>query len=125
MGGAYPPAAEARSVRPPHNQPGMPTLAVVLEVMDKEWSLLTVWLIFLVLGAAGFLLTRFRRWLVVPALLAVALAAWGVIGELTDHHVGPPIVREAGRGYVIQSYLAIAIATVLTIAGLRSRKRAV
>ena len=101
----------------------MPTLAV-LEVMDKEWSLLTVWLVFLVLGAAGFFLTRFRRWLIVPALLVVAVAAWGLIGELTDPFVGPAIVQEAGRGYVIQSYLAIVIATALTIAGLRARTRA-
>jgi hypothetical protein len=103
----------------------MPILAAVLEVMDKEWSLLTVWLIFLSLGVVGLFLTRLRRWLIVPALLAIVVAAYALVAEITDPHVGPAILEEAGRGYVIQSYIAIGVATVLTLAGLRSRPRAV
>jgi hypothetical protein len=103
----------------------MPILAAVLEVMDKEWSLLTVWLIFLSLGVVGLFLTRLRRWLIVPALLVIAVAAYALVVEITDPQVGPAIVQEAGRGYVIQSYIAIGVATVLTLVGLRSRPRAV
>jgi hypothetical protein len=38
--------------------------------------------------------------------------------ELTDPYVGPAILQEAGRGYVVQSYLAMALSIVATMAGI-------
>ncbi len=103
----------------------MPVFDLVLEVMDKEWSLRTVWLVFLTLGAVGHVVTRVRRWLIFPALLAIFLVAYALVAELTDPQVGPAIVQEAGWGYVIQSCIAIGLATALTVVGLSFRKRAV
>ncbi len=87
--------------------------ALFLEVMDKESSLVQIWLESLVLGIGGFLLSRYRHWLVLVPLPIALLVAWLQISELRDPVVGPQILREAGHGYVVQSYIAVAIAVVL------------
>ena len=91
----------------------MNVLATLFEVMDKEPTLLTVWLLFLSLGVGGFLLTRYRYRLLLVALPVSLFFAWGHLGELRDPFIGPAIVREAGQSYVAQSYIAMALALVL------------
>ena len=56
----------------------MSLLVVALEVMDKEPHLSTVWP---VIAIAGYLLARLRFWLVVPALIIWAVAAWAALGD--------------------------------------------
>ncbi len=68
-------------------------LFLLFEVMDKEPSLLNVWLSFLLTGAVGFQLCRKH-----PAFLGVALPialflSWAWLTELHDPFVGPAIVR--------------------------------
>ena len=103
----------------------MIALLILFEVMDKEWSLRSVWLIFLSLGLIGLLLTVWRRWLLVPALLTIGLVAAALLSEIRDPLVGPAIAIEAGRGYLTQSYVAIMISAVLPLLGLRRRRRRV
>lgn len=101
----------------------MNVLATLLEVMDKEPSPLNVWLFFLFLGVGGFLLCRYRYWLLFVALPLSLVFAWAHLGELHDPFVGPAIVREAGRSYVIQSYVAMTIAIVLPCLGMILRRK--
>ncbi len=89
-----------------------------LEVMDKEPSLRAIWGAAILLGLVGYLATRFRRWLVLPALALVAIAAWTQLGELLDPQVGPAIMNEAGQWYVAQAGAAIALALILCVLGL-------
>jgi hypothetical protein len=90
----------------------------LLEVMDKEPSLPGIWIGAAVFGGVGF--WSARRW-VWPGLLFLAwevLGLWGTHAELTDRFVGPAILQEAGRGYVMQSYVAAGLSIAATAAGL-------
>src|SRR5207253_4916421 len=51
-------------------------IMLILEVMDKEPALRTVWGAALLLGLVGFLAARFRRWLVLPALGVIGFLAY-------------------------------------------------
>ena len=93
-------------------------MLLVLEVMDKEPTLLAIWAASLVLGLLGFAAVRFRRWLVLPVLAVIAFVAWSQLGELADPFVGPAIIQEAGRGYLIQSCAAVALAVIISVLGL-------
>jgi hypothetical protein len=103
--------------------------AILFEVMDKEASLVGLWTVSLVLGIGGFLLSRYRYWLGICALIVAVFLAWDQVSELRDPFVGPDIVREAGHGYVVQSYVAVSISVMLATIGvifgwLKSHKRA-
>ena len=93
-------------------------MVLMLEVMDKEPSLRAIWGAALLLGVVGYVATRFRRWLVFPAIALVGVAAWTELGELVDQQVGPAIMREAGMWYVAQAGAAIALAVILCVLGL-------
>jgi len=97
----------------------------VLEVMDKEPTLGAIWGAASLLGLVGFAAARLRRWLVIPALALIAIMAWSQLGELADPTVGPAIIQEAGRGYLVQSCAAVALAVILSVLGLVPKRRAV
>jgi len=97
-------------------------MLLMLEVMDKEPSLRAIWGAALLLGVVGYVATRFRRWLVFPALALVALAGWMELGGLLDPHVGPAIMQEAGMWYVAQAGAAIALAVILCVLGLLPKR---
>lgn len=102
--------------------PVMNTLALFLEVLDKEPSLRAVWATFLLVALVGYLLCRWR-WRLIALILPVALLlsfAW--LTELLDPYVGPAMWRES-RGYVIQSYVAMLIAVLSPGLGAYLRRR--
>jgi len=101
----------------------MNALATIFEVMDKEPSLLAVWLLFLFLAVGGFLLCHYRYWLLLVTLPISLFFAWLYLSELRDPFVGPAIIREAGKGYVYQSYIAMALAIVLPSCAIIFRKK--
>ena len=101
----------------------MNAFAAIFEVMDKEPSLLQVWLLFLFVSVGGFLLCRYRSWLLAVVLPLALFLAWGHLSELHDPFVGPAIAREAGRDYFIQSYIAMALGVVLPFLGMIKRRR--
>jgi hypothetical protein len=94
------------------------TMMPVPELIDKEPTLGTIWGAAVALGLLGFAATRFRRWLVIPALALIAIVAWSQLGALVDPSAAPAIIQEAGRGYLIQSCAAVALAVVLSVLGL-------
>lgn len=94
----------------------------MLEVMDKEPSLRAIWGAAVLLGVVGYVATRFRRWLVLPALALVGLAAWTELGELLDPQAGPAIMQGAGMWYVAQAGAAIALAVLLCVLGLLPKR---
>src|SRR2546428_6963730 len=91
---------------------------VMLEAMDKEPSLRAIWAGAAVLGLVGYAAVRFRRWLVLPALALIAVAAWTQLGDLLDPQVGPAIMQQAGRGYLGQAAAAVSLARILALLGL-------
>jgi hypothetical protein len=101
----------------------MNILATLFEVMDKEPSLLDVWILFLTLGVGGFLLSRYRYWLLLVALPLSLLFVWVQLAELNDPFVGPDIVGEAGQSYITQSYIAMALAVIIPCLGIIRRRK--
>jgi hypothetical protein len=90
----------------------------------QEPSLRAMWVAAILLGLLGFFATRFRRWLVLPALALVAILAWTQLGQLLDPQLGPAIMQETGQWYIAQAGAAIALAVILCVLGL-APKRAV
>jgi len=105
----------------------MKQLLFLFEVMDKEPSLSFIWGFFLVMGIGGFFLTRKHPAFLLLILLFVYAFASLIISEINDPYVGPAIIQEAGQGYIVQSYIAITIGTVIPFFGvgawLLKRKR--
>lgn len=88
---------------------------VLLEVMDKEWTVPQMWASFLFVGLVAALLAR---WSVIASLCAgllIVMMAMGQHGELTDPYVGPAIRREAGDAYFVHSYVAMAVALAMCL----------
>jgi hypothetical protein len=102
----------------------MYTLTPLLaEVADKEPGLLLIWSIAGFFSISCFLLCRWRRWALVVAL---PLAAWFVyvtVSWLRDPNEGPAIVRELGRGYVTQAWIAGFVPLLFVVAGYFSHTR--
>ena len=99
-------------------------MTLMLEVMDKEPGLRTVWGAALLLGLVGFVAARFRRWLVLPALAVIGVLAYWQLSALAGPAVGPAIMQEAGRGYLIQSCAAVAVAVLLSVLGVVPKRPA-
>lgn len=85
---------------------------VAAEVMDKEYTLAQIWIVSIAGAACSFALCRWRAWLVFILFPLAFLLPSVVIRELWDPYIGPAIVREAGYGYVIQSYMAALLVIV-------------
>lgn len=83
------------------------SLALFLaEVVDKEPTLFMIWLVACILSLCSLALSLSRRWTAVIPLVAAAVWAAALLSELRDPDVGPAILQELGRAYVIQSYVA-------------------
>ncbi len=91
-------------------------------LVNNEPSLRAIWGAAVLLGGVGFFATRFRRWLVLPALALVGLAAWTELGDLLDPHVGAAIIQQAGMWYVAQAGAAVALAVILCVVGLLPKR---
>lgn len=99
-------------------------MLLILEMLGKEPSLRALWGGAILLGVVGFVAARFRRWLAIPALALVAVAAWTQLGELLDPRVGPAIMEDAGQWYVAQAGAAVAFAVILCVLGLAPKRAA-
>ncbi|MCU1288285.1 MAG: hypothetical protein JWN60_514 [Acidobacteria bacterium] len=85
--------------------------------MDKELSLEFIWLFFPIAGIIGFLLARKHPAFLFLIIPFVFMFAWLHVSEINDPFVGKDIIREAGYSYVVQSYIAISIGTILPFLG--------
>lgn len=88
-------------------------LSLLAEVADKEPpTVLKLWAVAFLLSAASLVLCRWRRWAVVIAILLSGVWASAIWSELRDPSVGPAVIHQLDRGYVIQGY----VTTVLPFA---------
>jgi hypothetical protein len=85
-------------------------LLLLFEVMDKEWPLWLVLLVFGSVGLVGFLICRKKRVLIALVLPVALLLSIPQVLELNDRFVGPNIVKEAGTRYVVLSCAAMLFA---------------
>jgi hypothetical protein len=95
---------------------------LLLEVMDKEPSVQTVWLVAAGLGTLGYALARWRAWTITLSGGAIGLFAYSIMGEMRDPFVGPAIRQEAGPIYGWHVALACALALLFACAGRRSAR---
>jgi hypothetical protein len=96
---------------------------ILAEVADKEFSGATLWAVSPILAAVSFALCRWRRWAAVLILPIAAVWVWLVLSEIRDRFVGPVILQELGRAYVIQSYLTALIPVVFLLLSLVWKRR--
>lgn len=76
------------------------------EVVDKEPTLFMIWLVACILSICSLALCLSRRWTALIPIVAAAVWATALLSELRDPDVGPAILNELGRAYVIQNYVA-------------------
>ena len=86
------------------------------EVSDKVPTLPLIWGVAIASGLICLMATYFRRWLLI---LVVFPAVWflGLFLEIHSPDVGPAILVEAGRGYIIHAYLAALSVIALGVLG--------
>ena len=101
----------------------IPALALLLEVMDKEPSLLSIWCIALFVGLTAFFAARNWRWGWLVCVPVLALATLPMINEQYDPVLGPMIRQEAGGSYRVLSHLAIPFLWSGALAGWLARRR--
>ena len=87
-------------------------------------TLPAVWGAAVASGLVGYWATRFRRWLILPALAIIAFVAWSQLGKLADPVAGPALIQQVGRGYLIQACAAVALAVILAVLGLAPKRTA-
>jgi hypothetical protein len=68
------------------------------------------------------LASAWRRSAALVALPVIASWAFTITSEVRDAYVGPAIVSELGRGYVVQTYIAAGVPVVFLAIGLLRRR---
>ncbi|HMT07356.1 MAG TPA: hypothetical protein PKA82_05075 [Pyrinomonadaceae bacterium] len=91
---------------------------LLFEVMDKMPSLHEIWSVVFVVAIGGFLLARMQPVFVTIPLILLTGFALIFVPEFNDPSVGQHIIREAGRGYMIQTYVALAVGTTIPLIGI-------
>ena len=76
------------------------------------------------MGLIGYWAARFRRWLVLPVLAAIAYLVWSRLWTLADPVAGPAIIQRVGYGYLVQACGAVALAVILSLLGLAPKRSA-
>ena len=95
----------------------------LLEVMDKEFSFLTVLLWTLGPAVLAFLAAWKKPWLLVLILSVTVLFTYAQLSEVTDPFVGPAMRHEAGPSYILLSWCSPFIVLANAVAGLYVRRR--
>jgi hypothetical protein len=75
------------------------------EVMDKEPSLLSIWILCFAGIFLAFLSAKKSKWVAIITLPIMLFFA-SLIGEVEDPFVGPAILKEAGNIYIVSAYIA-------------------
>ncbi len=91
--------------------------AILFEVMDKEWPLWFVLVLFLGLGLVGMVACMKRPRFAVLFLILVLGGGIRQVMELNDPYVGAAMRNEAGLWYVILSYVSIGAGVLLPLIG--------
>jgi hypothetical protein len=100
------------------------TPAVVFaEVSDKMPSLFSLWMFWIIAALVCFAATFFLKWY--GTIVAVFPLFWFVLDliELHFNDIGTALYREQGLTYFIQSYLAVFLILLATLAGIFFNKK--
>ncbi len=92
-------------------------ITLFFEVMDKLPSITDIWLSCFVVGVIGFLLCRYKVWLILPVIIFNLLFSLLLLSDDNDEFIRRAILREAGENYYRFSYPTIIIAIALPIIG--------
>jgi WD40 repeat protein len=90
---------------------------LVARLLKKEPSLLALSILFLGLGLLGYLLCRFRWWIVAPFVMFTTLYLVWWLRELHWSRTGPPLAHYAGTAFVATSYALMVAGLALPILG--------
>src|SRR5262245_28882633 len=90
-------------------------IPIFAEVSDKVPTLRNIWVATAVISLACLFATGRKRWAAFATLPVIAFWALIITSEIRDDYVGPAIVSELGRSYVMQAYIA-AVTPVLFLA---------
>lgn len=93
------------------------------EVMDKEFSLVTVLLWGLIGALFVFFTARLKPLLLFILVPVIGLFFFGHLSELVDPYIGPAMAAEAGQFYIFISWAAPAVVIVSGVAGFAFRCR--
>jgi hypothetical protein len=99
------------------------TFFILAEVADKEPTVMWLWTVAAIISAVSFALCRWRRWAALVAIPAAVIWIWILLPEINDPLVGPAILEELGRGYVMQTYFAAFIPLLFLVLGLIRKSR--
>lgn len=94
----------------------MTSAAFFFEVLDKEMSIQTIWVSCFVVAFAGFLLCRWRWWLVSVTLPVSFVFGLIMLSEFLDPYIGASMWAES-HSYVIQMFAAVAVAMGFPVVG--------
>jgi|KBSSwiStaDraftv2_1062776.scaffolds.fasta_scaffold33121_2 hypothetical protein len=94
------------------------------EVMDKEPTERYLWLAAAIGALSAFTLIRIRWWLVFFILPASTLIPLRAVLDCHDQHVGPAILSEGGRGYILHAHAALLVVVAANVVGLLASFRA-
>ena len=104
------------------------TFTANAEVMDKELSILSLFLWTVLPLVPAYFAARYRPWLLLLVLPIPLFMLAAHLQEITDPWIGPAILDEAGAGYVALSWsgpvLLVAVVLVGFYARFNSRVRA-
>lgn len=90
-------------------------IPIIAEVLDKEPSIISIWLLFGSIALIGFVLCRYWRWWPAPGFLIVAVILGYVFFEEFSS-VGL-LTSSESPSYVAQFYGAVASAVLLPLIG--------
>jgi hypothetical protein len=96
------------------------TQLALLEVMDKEPTVLGMWTWGLLLAVCGYAACRRWPWAALIFVPLSLIGTWAVFGEIRDAQVGPAILHEAGPAYPWHAGFSGLVGIALPIAGLVS-----
>lgn len=101
----------------------MTHLFFVAEVMDKEPTIVVVWVCSVLVVMFGAVAAALRWWAGLIFVAVAALLSIAMLMEIYDPFVGPAIRLEAGRGYVFQVHAAAIVAIAIPLLAVISAKR--
>lgn len=93
------------------------------EVLDKEFSFLTVLVVAVVAAVVAFWVARGKPWALAGLLPIVGTFFWLHHSELLDPFVGPAMAREGGQTYVIVSGVSPLLVVAAAVIGYVLRVR--
>ena len=98
--------------------------AAFLEVMDKQPTILGLWLGALTFGFGAFVAARWRWWASLPFIAILLVRATAIWWELQDPFGGPAALGEVSVAYRLHFAFSTSLGGFLALVGIMIPKRA-